>query len=100
MRVPPGVEGSVFAEAIGGFETAVGRQWVYTSEEDGDLYKDAYSPFWGEPEERLVSAAGGPAGGEPGQRGGRGAHAPRAPVYPILTSHHPGDGRADARYEV
>jgi len=41
------VEGSVFAEAIAGFETAVGRQWVYTSEEDVELYKDAYSPFWG-----------------------------------------------------
>ena len=33
---------------------------MFTSEEDVALYRDAYSPLWGEPEERLVSAAVAP----------------------------------------
>ena len=33
---------------------------MFTSDEDVALYRDAYSPFWGEPEERLVSAAVAP----------------------------------------
>src|SRR5882757_2601060 len=92
MRVPPGVEGSVFAEAIAGFETAVGRQWVYTSEEDVDLYKDAYSPFWGEPEERLVSAAVAPDSVEQVQSLLRIANEHRIPMYPISTGRNLGYG--------
>src|SRR5216683_1807779 len=92
MRVPPGVEGSVFAEAIAGFETAAGRQWVYTSEEDVELYKDAYSPFWGEPEERLVSAAVAPESVEQVQQVLRVANAHRIPIYPISTGRNLGYG--------
>jgi len=86
------VEGSVFAEAIAGFETAVGRQWVYTSEEDVELYKDAYSPFWGEPEERLVSAAVAPESVEQVQQVLRVANAHRIPIYPISTGRNLGYG--------
>ena len=57
MRTPPGVSPSDFAQAITQFQAAVGKDWVFTSDEDLDLYKDAYSPFWGEAEERIASAA-------------------------------------------
>ena len=47
MKVPPGVSASDFAEAIKQFEEAVGKEWVFTSDEDVAMYRDAYSPFMG-----------------------------------------------------
>ena len=38
MRIPPGLSQGDFAEALRRFEAAVGRQWVFTSDEDLDLY--------------------------------------------------------------
>jgi (+)-pinoresinol hydroxylase len=58
--LPPGVSASTFADAIKQFQGIVGKDWVFTSDEDVALYKDAYSPFWGEKEEILVSAAVAP----------------------------------------
>ncbi len=52
MRTPPGVSTADFEKAIKQFEAAVGSQWVFTSDEDVNTYRDAYSPFWGEPSER------------------------------------------------
>ena len=49
MKVPPGVSASDFAAAIKQFEEAVGKEWVFTSDEDVALYRDAYSPFMGSP---------------------------------------------------
>ncbi len=57
MRTPAGVSAADFSTALAQFEAAVGKEWVFTSDEDVDLYRDAYSPFWGEPEERKASAA-------------------------------------------
>ena len=57
MAVPPGVSAQVFAQAVREFEAAVGKEWVFTSDEDVALYRDAYSVLWGEPDERLASAA-------------------------------------------
>ena len=57
MKLPPGVSSTDFTAALKDFETAVGKAYVYTSEEDVALYRDAYSQVWGEPEERLASAA-------------------------------------------
>ncbi len=48
MRLPPGVSQSDFDQAISQFQAAVGKDWVFTSDEDTDLYRDAYSPFYGE----------------------------------------------------
>jgi (+)-pinoresinol hydroxylase len=56
MKVPPGVSPSDFATALKQFEDVVGKDWVFTSDEDVALYRDAYSPFWGEPEELVASA--------------------------------------------
>ena len=61
MAIPPGVSQRDWNAAIGEFRDAVGADWVFTSDEDVALYRDAYSPYWGEPEERLASAAVAPA---------------------------------------
>jgi len=41
MKIPPGVSAGDFAEAIKQFEEAVGKEWVFTSDEDVALYRDA-----------------------------------------------------------
>ncbi|HET7133498.1 MAG TPA: FAD-binding oxidoreductase, partial [Gammaproteobacteria bacterium] len=60
MALPPGVTQQTFGKALKEFESAVGAEWVFTSEDDVALYRDAYSPFQGEPEERFASAAVAP----------------------------------------
>ena len=57
MRTPPGVGEADFTEVLQQFSAAIGPQWVFTGEEDIATYKDAYSPLWGEPEEKVASAA-------------------------------------------
>ena len=61
MRLPPGMSSSDFAAAVAEFERAVGKQWVFTRDEDVDLYRDAFSPFLHEAEELVASAAVAPA---------------------------------------
>jgi len=68
MKLPPGVTSKDFADALKQLEGAVGKSWVFSSDEDVALYRDAYSPFWGEPEERVASAAVAPDGVEQVQR--------------------------------
>ena len=60
MRLPPGVSSADFSDAIKQFQDAVGKEWVFTSDEDVDLYRDSYSPFWHEDEEPIPSAAVAP----------------------------------------
>ncbi|HXA91799.1 MAG TPA: hypothetical protein VNU73_01030, partial [Steroidobacteraceae bacterium] len=60
MKPPAGVSEADFSAAIGQFEAAVGKEWTFTSDADVALYKDAFSPFLGEPEERVASAAVAP----------------------------------------
>jgi hypothetical protein len=50
-----------FQAALRELEAVVGRDWLFSSDEDVALYKDGYSPLWGEAEERVASAAGAPA---------------------------------------
>jgi len=63
MRLPPGVSSSEFAAVVAEFERAVGKQWVFTRDEDVDLYRDAFSPFLHEAEELVASAAVAPSTG-------------------------------------
>jgi hypothetical protein len=56
MRVPPGISERDFAQALQQFASVVGHEWVFSSEEDVALYRDAYSPLWGEPEAYLSAA--------------------------------------------
>jgi FAD/FMN-containing dehydrogenase len=58
--LPPGVSRTVFSEALVQFESVVGKEWVFSSDADVDLYRDSYSPFWHENEERIPSAAVAP----------------------------------------
>src|SRR4029453_9314267 len=55
-RLPPGVSQRDFSQALTQFEAAVGKEWVFSSDEDVDLYRDAYSPFWHEQEDPVPSA--------------------------------------------
>jgi 4-cresol dehydrogenase (hydroxylating) len=92
LTPPPGVSPSDFAEALRRFEAAVGKDWVFTSDEDLDLYRDAYSPFWGEPEERRASAAVAPQSVEEVQAVVRAANELKVPIYPISTGKNLGYG--------
>ncbi len=58
---PPGISDSDFRTALRRFEEIVGKEWVFSSDEDVLLYRDGYSPLWGEAEERIASAAVAPA---------------------------------------
>ena len=92
MRIPPGVSAKDFADAIKQFEDTVGKDWVFTSDEDVDLYRDAYSPFWGEADELVASAAVAPDGVEQVQKVVKIANAYRIPIYPVSTGKNLGYG--------
>jgi 4-cresol dehydrogenase (hydroxylating) len=59
-HLPPGLTAAVFADAVKAMKSAVGKEWVFTSDDDVALYRDAYSLFHDEPEERIASAAVAP----------------------------------------
>ncbi len=85
MRLPPGVSQANFAEAIKQFEAAIGKEWVFTSDEDVNLYRDAYSPLWHEDEEPIPSAAVAPDGVEQVQAVVRIANKYKIPLWTIST---------------
>jgi 4-cresol dehydrogenase (hydroxylating) len=88
MATPPGISNTEFAAALSEFRTAVGAEWVFTSEADAALYRDAYSPYWGEKEERVASAAVAPSSVEEVQAVVRAANKHRIPLYPISTGRN------------
>jgi 4-cresol dehydrogenase (hydroxylating) len=92
MKTPPGVSSQDFSRAIKEFEEAVGTEWVFTSDEDVALYRDAYSPFWGEPDELVASAAVAPDNVEQVQKVLRIANTFKIPIYPISTGKNLGYG--------
>lgn len=92
MAVPPGVSTRDWETALRQFRQAVGESWVFTSDDDIALYRDAYSPLWGEPEERLVSAALAPDTTEQVSAVVRTANQFRIPVFPISTGKNLGYG--------
>jgi len=92
MRLPPDVSAADFETAIKEFQAAVGTEWVFTSDEDVDLYRDAYSPYWGEPEEKIASAAVAPNTVEEVQAVVRIANRYKIPLYPISTGKNLGYG--------
>lgn len=92
MPTPPGVSARDFAAALAAFRNAIGSEWVFSEAEDVDLYRDAYSPFAGQPEERLASAAVAPASTEEVQALVRIANQYRVPLYAISTGRNLGYG--------
>ncbi|HUA02226.1 MAG TPA: FAD-binding oxidoreductase [Candidatus Aquilonibacter sp.] len=85
MRTPPGVSPKDFSDALRQWEEAIGKDWVFSSEEDADLYRDAYSPFWHEPEEPVPSAAVAPASVEDIQKILKVANEYKIPLWTIST---------------
>jgi (+)-pinoresinol hydroxylase len=92
MRTPPGVSPQDFSTALGQLARVVGPQWVFTKDEDVDLYKDPFSPYLGEPEERWASAAVAPTEAHQVQEIVRVANRYRIPLYPISTGRNLGYG--------
>ena len=92
MAVPPGVSARDWQSALAQFRASVGVDWVFTSDEDVAMYKDAYSPFMGEAEEIAVSAAVAPQSVEEVQQVMRTANRYRIPIYPISTGKNLGYG--------
>src|SRR5690606_737268 len=92
MAVPPGVSEAVFADALAEMRSIVGDEWVFTEPEDLNTYRDFYSVLWGEPEERVASAAVAPASVEEVQAIVRIANEGRIPLYPISTGRNLGYG--------
>lgn len=88
VRVPPGVSPADFNRVLGAWRDTVGAQWVFTSPEDVGLYRDAYSPYWDEPEERVASAAVAPSTLEEVQAVVRVANEHRVPLYAISTGRN------------
>jgi FAD/FMN-containing dehydrogenase len=93
MPAPPqGIGAADFAAALRKLEAAVGEQWVFKSDEDVALYRDAYSPERDEPTERLASAAVAPVSVEQVQQIVRIANEHKLPLYPISTGKNLGYG--------
>ena len=85
MRVPPGVSSSDFSDALRKFEAVVGKDWVFTSDDDMETYRDSYSPFWHEEEDRVPSAAVAPDGVEQVQAVVKIANTYKIPLWTIST---------------
>jgi 4-cresol dehydrogenase (hydroxylating) len=88
MALPPNVNPTDFNAALATWRQAVGTEWVFTSDADIALYRDAYSPYFGEPEERVASAAVAPATLEQVQAVVRAANQHGIPLYPISTGRN------------
>jgi 4-cresol dehydrogenase (hydroxylating) len=74
-----------FQNALKRIAGVVGSQWVFSSDEDVALYRDAYSPLWGENAERFASAAVAPDTVEEVRAIVGIANEYRMPLYPIST---------------
>jgi FAD/FMN-containing dehydrogenase len=85
---PPGLSERDFTAALRRIEEVVGADWVFSRDEDVALYRDAYSPLWGEPEERVASAAVAPSSVEEVQGIVRIANEYQLPLYPISTGRN------------
>ena len=97
MAAPPGVTERDFSRALEELANAIGGEWVFTSEEDLNLYRDAYSPFKGEAEDRVPSAAVAPDTVEQVQAIVRIANRYRLPLWTIATGRNLGLRRIGAR---
>jgi FAD/FMN-containing dehydrogenase len=88
MALPPGISASQFSRILREFESVVGSEWVFSSDQDVGLYRDSYSIYWGEEEERVASAAVAPSNVEDVQQIVRIANRYGVPLYPISTGRN------------
>ena len=94
--LPPRLSAEQFAAAVRMFEDAVGKEWVFTSDEDLTPYRDSYSTVWGTPDERLAAGAVAPSSVEQVQAVVRIADRYRVPLFPISTGKNFGYGGPSA----
>ena len=92
MKSAPPIDPTLFQEFLNRIGDSIGEQWVYHSESEVGLYRDAYSPKWGEAGELLPSAAVAPATTEEVQTIVRLANEYRVPLFPISTGKNLGYG--------
>src|SRR5215469_4034399 len=85
MRIPPDVSAADFSMALAQFAEVVGKEWVFTSDEDMETYRDSYSPFWHEEEDRVPSAAVAPDDVRQVQAAVRIANHFKIPIWTIST---------------
>jgi 4-cresol dehydrogenase (hydroxylating) len=94
MKLPPNVSNADFTAALKAFASIVGDQWVFTTDEDLELYRDSYSILWGEADERTASAALAPDSADQVVELVKVANRYRIPIYPISTGKNLGYGGA------
>jgi len=83
--LPPNVSEGDFESALREFRSAVGEDWVFTSDEDIHAYRDHFSYFKDQPNELIPSAAVGPSEVEQVQSIVRTANRYKIPLYAIST---------------
>lgn len=92
MATPPGLTAEAFADGLAQMRDIVGAEWVFDQPADLNTYRDFYSVLWGEPEERLASAAIAPSSVDEVQAVVRAANERHIPLYPISTGRNLGYG--------
>lgn len=92
MILPIDVKENDFLAACKEFEKAIGKEWVFKSEEDLGLYRDAYSPQWDDADEPIPSLALAPKSTEEVQTIVKIANKYKIPLFPISTGKNLGYG--------
>ncbi|MBR8464216.1 FAD-binding oxidoreductase [Campylobacter sp. faydin G-24] len=92
MILPKNVSEADFKAAVAEFKVAVGAENVYDKDDDIALYRDAYSPYWGEELENVPSLAVAPKSTEEVQAVVKVANKFKIPIFPISTGKNLGYG--------
>jgi len=92
MILPINVSEANFKKALAKFEKALGKEWVFSSEGDLYLYRDAYSPQWDDEDEPIPSLALAPKSVEEVQAIVKIANEFKIPLFPISTGKNLGYG--------
>ena len=83
--LPPGLSARQFARVLAEFEGIVGKDWVFSSDEDIAPYRDHFSMLKGQPDELIPAAAVCPADVAQVQAIVRVANRYRTPLFAIST---------------
>jgi hypothetical protein len=94
MNLPPNISQADFTAALKAFAAVVGDAWLFTSDEDLELYRDSYSVLWDESDEPVASAAVAPDSADQVVALVKIANQYKIPIYPISTGKNLGYGGA------
>lgn len=92
MILPVGVSETDFKKAVEEFKKLLGDEWVFDNPDDVNLYRDAYSAEWDEPNEAISSLALAPKTTEEVQEIVKIANEYKIPLFPISTGKNLGYG--------